>query len=473
MNMNHNFGLAFFALTAICLSGCGTPEAVKPTKAAPCVRPDTPILQTSTSLSGEKIVKDEQFELKYDDRGASIDARDPNMDIRDLQAFAITVYRQALQDKLRDGKRLNNGEIELLKFICYVQHLSLSCFTAYGYGHLTNPHVTSIHVVSIEDFKDGSRKSKDDEAKDFFKRSVSNFSSNGNVLAKLIDRWADDARAEDSEAIFQEIVSPEYAKKSNSKSAQITPQEFFMSETPAAGYGVYVYNCYAKDAAVRVRDGNHVADEYVQMFKEIPVDNLNNKQKALLWGRVAESLRFYAQDLGELHKDLGLAITKATDKKTKREVEDLRIKYSSWCEDDFYKFREVYYAYPFVKACHQLNDRVQEARKSFWFNNKDAMESAAMMFCETTSIKNNEMIKNLNCRYAAKVYADTLCELKNRAGERKYNEIQDKCRLWSLDDPEFALGDDVFGNRLVKRYRPGGGIETVKSTDEPTEHQDN
>ena len=469
--MNRSISMIISTLVAACLVGCRTePPVAEETKAASCVRPDRPTLKTSTSLSGEKIIRDEQFTLKYDEYDASLDTQDPNMDIRDLQAFAITVYRQVLQRKLQNGEKLNRGEVELLKFVCYVQHLSLSCFTAYGYAHLTKPS-----VADIGDFKDGPKKPKDDGATDFFKRSVANFMSNGNVLAKLIDRWVEDIGSEGSLEIFREIVSPEYAKKSGSK--LISPDKFFLLGTPMFGYGLHIYDCEKKDAANKLKDGEYVPAEYVQMFKDISVRSLNNRQKALLWGRVAESLRFYTQDLGELHRDLGTAIAKATDKKTKREVEDLRIKYSSWCEDDFYKFREVYYAYPFVKACNQLNDRVQEARHTFWFNNTDAMESAAMMFCETTSIKNNEMIKNLNSRYAAKVYADTLLELKNRAGKTKYNEIQDKCRLWSLDDPEFTLGDDVFGQRLVKRYKRGGGVETVggaemvKSPEESSESQ--
>jgi len=467
--MNRQVKIIVSTFIAVSLVGCQTETpGIGESKAAPCVRPDTPTLKTSTSFSGEKTIKDEQFTLKYDAYGASLDTQDPNMDVRDLQAFAITVYRQALQQKLRAGDKLNGGEIELLKFVCYVQHLSLSCFTAYGYGHLINPQ-----IVTIGDFKDGPKKPRDDGAKDFFQRSVENFTSNGNVLAKLIDRWVADVGSDGSREIFKEIVSPEYAKDSSSKFINISPDEFFLLGGPTFGYALHIQACKKKDAANKPIDGEYMPEEYVQMFKEIPVKNLNNKQKALLWGRVAESLRFYTQDLGELHRDLGTAITKATDKKTKREVEDLRIQYSSWCEDDFYKFREVYYAYPFVKACNQLNDRVQDARHSFWINNKDAMESAAMMFCETTSIKNNEMIKNLNSRYAAKVYADTLLELKNRAGERKYNEIQDKCRLWSLDDPEFALGDDVFGQRLVKRHKRGGGVETMKASDESTESQNN
>ena len=164
-----------------------------------------------------------------------------------------------------------------------------------------------------------------------------------------------------------------------------------------------------------------------------------------------------------MHRDLGESITKAADKRTKRDIEDLRIKCASWCEDDFYKFREVYYAYPFIQACNKLNEQVQDARHSFWFNNTDAMESATMMFCETTSIKNNEMIRNLNSRYAAKVYGDTLKELKKRAGKRVYGEIQAKCRLWSLDDPEFELGDEIFGRRRLKWHGKDGKIETEEA----------
>ena len=385
--MNRSESIIVFILAVAGLVGCRTETpVVEETMASSCVRPDTPTLKTSTSLSGEKTVHDEQFTLRYGDHGASLDAQDPNMDIRDLQAFAITVYRLALKQKLQNGEKLNRGEVELLKFVCYVQHLSLSCFTAYGYAHLTRPS-----AADIGDFKDGPKKPKDDDATDFFKRSVSNFMSNGNVLAKLIDRWVEDVGSEGSLEIFREIVSPEYAKESGSK--LMSPDAFFLVAIPMFGSSLYIYDCNKKDAANKPKDGEYVPAEYIQMFKDISVKSLNNRQKALLWGRVAESLRFYTQDLGELHRDLGMAIAKATDKKTKREVEDLRIKYSSWCEDDFYKFREVYYAYPFVKACNKLNDRVRDARHYLWFNNTAAMESAAMMFCETTSVKNNEMIK--------------------------------------------------------------------------------
>lgn len=450
----------FAAITvATCLMvGCvGTqlPPAKSETKAATCVSPEVPKLKT-TSFMGETNVSDEQFELVYGERDASLDCRDPNVDIRDLQAFAITVYREKLQAKLKSGNKLSAGEVELLKFVCYVQHLSLSCFTAYAYANLIG-----LPRTPLTSFDDGPKASSTQSSnQDFFRRAVENFGQNGNVLAKLIDCWVSDARSPGAAKIFEEIVSPEYGKKSSNKFVKISAHEFFLLACPVFGAGLYVRECNRQDAANKPKDGVFIKDEYAQMFKEIDQRGLNNKQRALLWGRVADSLRFYSQDLGELHRDLGESITKATDKKTKREIEDLRIKYASWCEDDFYKFREVYYAYPFIQACNKLNAQVQDARHTFWSNNADAMESATMMFCETTSIKNNEMIRNLNSRYAAKVYGDTLKELKKRVGGDRYKEIQAKCRLWSLDDPEFDLGDDVFGKRRLKWHGKDGKIET-------------
>jgi len=454
--------MVFVSMVICSLVGCKTPPfgESEGRLAADCIRPEKPELTTS-SFMGETEIKDAQFTLVYNSKDAHLDCEDPAMDIRDLQAFAITVYREKLQERLRSGEKLSKGEIELLKFVCYVQHLTLSCFTAYGYGGLTG-----LVKQAGQTFVDGPKQEEQAASPDFFRRAVENFSKNGNVLAKLIDRWVEEAGAPEATEIFEEIVSPEYGKESSNKFIKISAKEFFLLYVPVCGYEYYALQCELQDATNKPKDGEFISDDYKQMFKEIEKRNLNNKQKALLWGRVAESLRFYSQDLGELHRDLGEAITKARDKTTKRDIEDLRIKYASWCEDDFYKFREVYYAYPFIRACYQLNDRVQDARHTFWFNNVEAMESATMMFCETTSIKNNEMIRNLNSRYAAKVYADTLKELKNRAGSDEYREIQDKCRLWSLDEPEFELGDDVFGKRLVKWQNKDGEVVTEKSKPE-------
>ena len=456
--MIKGFNLFAVLLVSACyMGGCITPNPPSEggVTAAMYVRPDVPTLNSS-SFMGETRVSDEQFELVYSTNDAKLDCKDPNVDIRDLQAFAITVYREKLQDKLRSGRKLNGGEVELLKFVCYVQHLSLSCFTAYAYVNLIGSP-----QMSLTEFHDGPKESDRPANQDLFCRAVENFGQNGNVLAKLIDCWVKEARSPDAVKIFEEIVSPEYGKQSSNKFLKISPHEFFLCTV--LGYGSYVYECRLQDATNKPRDGAFFGDEYVQMFKEIEQRERNNKQRALLWGRVADSLRFYSQDLGELHRDLGESITKAADKRTKRDIEDLRIKYASWCEDDFYKFREVYYAYPFIQACNKLNEQVQDARHSFWFNNTDAMESATMMFCETTSIKNNEMIRNLNSRYAAKVYGDTLKELKKRAGKRVYGEIQAKCRLWSLDDPEFELGDEIFGRRRLKWHGKDGKIETEEA----------
>lgn len=463
----HMKGALAAALVASCIAGCVSETPVAGNAAAAnCVRPEAPQVKT-TAFLGETKIEDEQFKLVYTKQDANLDCKDPDVDIRDLQAFAITVYRQQLKNKLQSGAKLTAGEVELLKFVCYVQHVTLSCFTAYAYGNLTG----LAHPLSQE-FNDGPKASKETATRDFFHRAVENFGKNGNILAKLIDRWVQEARSPDATGIFEQIVSPEYGKKSSTQEIKISAEEFFLLAIPWVGYGFYVSECRRQDACNKPKDGNFVPDEYVQMFKEIDNRNMNNKQKALLWGRVAESLRFYSQDLGELHRDLGMGITAATDKKTKRAVEDLRIKYASWCEDDFYKFREVYYAYPFIRACNELNDRIQDARHTLWWNNIKAMESATMMFCEQTSVKDNEMVKNLNSRYAAKVYGDTLQELKDRAGDEEYKEIQDKCRLWSLDDPEFKLGDEVFGQRVVKRWKDGKVVADVKSRDQDAEDQD-
>ena len=471
----------YVGIWVLAIVGCSTPPEPMGTEAAKdvCVRPPQTDVAVKTAFGGEKTVADSKIKITYDDRGLQdVAIADPNTDMRDFQAFAITAYRQTLQRKLEEGKPLTRGEIDMLKFVCLVQHITFAAITAYGYEALTTPHIKDTSIA-----KDFSVKSQSEDVS-MFGRAVENFAKNGNVLSRLINIWSQDATLPEAKDIFKEIVSPQYGKKTNdSKFVSPSPDDFFACKMAgvcasggalgggliagpvgaaasavggvAVGVGHGVYSGWKNDGAgdPSKKDGEYTGDEYSysRLFNQYTnVKVLNNKQKALLWGQVADSLRFYSQDLGDLHRDMGTCIKKTQDSYTKREVEDLRIQYSMWCEEDFYKFREVYYAYPFISACKKLYENIQDARRLFWVNDKTQISDATMLFCETTSVKNNEMIKNLNSRYAAKVYGDTLIELKKRAGDSVFKEIQEKCRLWSLDEPEFELGDEVFGRRKVK-----------------------
>ena len=431
--------------------GCATVETeVSAGIDEACVKPPTTEVKLETQYGGIKRVCDSSMSIEYNDLGVrNFTMIDNSADIRDIQAFAITAYRRVLQKKVQSGEALTKGEVELLNLICYIQHVTMACFTAFGYQQITSPQ------LSESPFLADCKKEVRPSTKTMMETAIGNFQSNGNLLARLINRWAMDASSDDSSDIFKNIISPEYEKKTADNSFVAgTAAEFFgtgfaIAEVP----GVLTMSIAPVKIidSTPVVDGKFRGDEYSKFLEQNEERVLNNKERAILWGRVADSLRFYSQDLGDIHRDIGVGIKKTTDSYTKRQMEDLRIQYAEWCESDFYKFREVYYAYPFIRACRELNERVQNARHLFWVNNKDKMGDATMMFCERTSIKNNEMVKNLNSRYAAKVYKETLMELKKRAGERKYKEIVQMCKLWSLDDSEFELGDDVFGKRNLKR----------------------
>ena len=400
----------------------------------------------SNNFTGEHRVADSRMSISFRDTGIErITIADGSADIRDIQAFAITAYRKLLKSKLQNGTPLTKGEADVLRFICFVQHIALANFTEYGYLRLTG-RIANPPKAIVEDVKNKQGVADNSEMR-LLEQSVANFNSNSNVLARLIDRWAGETQRDDANDIFAEIVSPRYGRKKDSAFVA-RPEEFFMVANPLL-LGLYV-NAIDDENAIKNQDGEYTGFEYMLIFNPQSNQNLNNKQKALLWGRVADSLRFYSGDCGELHRDMAVCIQKTSDSWTKREIEDLRIEYSQWLEDDFYKFREVYYAYPFICECRKLDERIQEARHTMWVNNKNQMEDATMMFCEATSINGNAMIRNLNSRYAAKVYADTIKELKKRVGKRKFKEIQEKCRLWDLDEPEFDIDDDIFGLRKVK-----------------------
>ena len=461
-------------------------DMAKETSDDNCVRPPLTIV-TAKELGEDKVIADSKFAITYNDKFGleNVTMSDAKADIRDLQAFTITIYRQRLQKKLTEGESLSRGEIDILKFICLVQHVTFGSITAYGYKALTAPEITDVSVS-----KDFSQERDEPNSEyvtspmiNILNLAIENFAKNNNVLSRLISVWSQDATIPEAENIFREIIAPQYGKKTyDSKFLNPSPDDFFAFKVTGisviggattgviggpvgaavgavgggiAGAATGAYLGWKKDGAgvPSKKDGTYTGNEYsnsrlFNQYKDMKI--LNNKQKALLWGQVADSLRFYSQDLGDLHKDMGICIKKTKNSYVKREVEDLRIQYSIWCEEDFYKFREVYYAYTFICACNKLYNNIQAARRLFWKNDKNQITDATMLFCETTSIKNNEMIKNLNSRYAAKVYSDTIIELKKRAGDKVYREIQDKCRLWSLDDPEFELGDEVFGLRKVK-----------------------
>lgn len=428
-------------------SGSGALHAGEGIATDDSVKPPITAVSVSNSLLGEHKVEDSRIKITYRDNGLENITIADDADIRDIQAFAITAYRKVLKNKLQSGAPITRGEIDLLGFICFVQHVALASFTEYGYLHLTGrARCDERQSPILKDIK-----SEDDyqlpREVELLWNSVSVFNSNSNVLARLIDIWSVESLRDDANQIFSEIVAPQYGEKNDANLVE-KPEEFFLAVSPIL---LLSYAEYTDElSAAKNKDGEYTGQEYTRIFDPPKTSKLNNKQKALLWGRVANSLRFYSGDCGELHRDMARSIQMTSDSYTKRQIEDLRIKYAQWLEDDFYKFREVYYAYPFICECKKLFQRIQDARHSIWKNNKEQMEDAAMMFCEATSVNGNEMIKNLNSRYAAKVYGDTIRELKRRAGSRKFKEIQEKCRLWSLDEPEFDISDDEFGIRKVK-----------------------
>ena len=411
------------------------------------ITPPVSAVSVNNSMLGERRVEDSRISVIYRDKGLQDITIADDADIRDIQAFAITAYRKVLQGKLQRGEPISKGEVELLEFICVVHHVTMASFTEYGYLRLTGrTHFNGTETPMLKDAK-SNENPEVAPLLELLAKSVSNFNLNSNVLARLVDYWAGESQREDANEIFAEIVSPKFGQKNRADSIA-KPEEFFLVANPSL-LGMYV-NYVDEINSQRNKDGKYSGFEYAGIFMPRKQMKLNNKQKALLWGRVANSLRFYSGDCGELHRDMASCIQNTQDSYTKRKIEDLRIKYAQWLEDDFYKFREVYYAYPFICECKKLFDRIQDARHTLWKNEKDQMEDATMMFCEATSVNGNEMIKNLNSRYAAKVYADTIRELKKRAGRRKFKEIQEKCRLWNLDEPEFDIDDDIFGLRKVK-----------------------
>ncbi|MBP5545227.1 MAG: hypothetical protein ILM98_14215 [Kiritimatiellae bacterium] len=452
--MNKMLTRKLISLAMLLATGCATtgsdPEGPKTGKGIDTddsVKPPITAVSVSNSMLGERRVEDSRIRITYRDSGLENVTIADDADIRDIQAFAITAYRKVLKNKLQNGDPITKGETELLGFICFVQHVALASFTEYGYLHLTGRvRCDKKESPILKDIKVNGDHQLPREA-ELLRRSVVNFNSNSNVLARLIDCWSGESLRDDANQIFSEIVAPQYGRKKDA-ALVAKPEEFFLATNPIL---LWSYVQYTDDLnALKNKDGEYTGQEYTGIFDPPKTSKLNNKQKALLWGRVANSLRFYSGDCGELHRDMARSIQMTSDSYTKRQIEDLRIKYAQWLEDDFYKFREVYYAYPFICECKKLFERIQDARHTLFKSNKEQMEDAAMMFCEATSVNGNEMIKNLNSRYAAKVYGDTIRELKRRAGSRKFKEIQEKCRLWSLDEPEFDISDDEFGIRKVK-----------------------
>ena len=428
-------------------------DMAKETSDDNCVRPPLTIV-TAKELGEDKVIADSRFAITYNDKFGLKDVTmsDAKADIRDLQAFTITIYRKRLQKKLTEGESLSRGEIGILTFICLVQHVTFGSITAYGYNALTAPRITDVSVL-----KDFSQERDEpnleyltDPVINILNLAIENFAKNNNVLSRLISVWSQDATIPEAENIFREIIAPQYGKKTyDSKFLNPSPDDFFafkvigISVTGGAASGVIGGPVGAALGAVGGGIVGAATGAYLGWKKDGA--GVPSKKDGTYTGNEYSNSRLFNQ-----YKDMGICIKKTKNSYVKREVEDLRMQYSMWCEEDFYKFREVYYAYPFICACKKLYNNIQDARRVFWRNDKNQITDATMLFCETTSIKNNEMIKNLNSRYAAKVYSDTIIELKKRAGDKVYREIQDKCRLWSLDDPEFELGDEVFGLRKVK-----------------------
>jgi hypothetical protein len=245
---------------------------------------------------------------------------------------------------------------------------------------------------------------------DVFKTQIENFYNNNNNLSKKIKLWTTYSKKYNTKEIFENMHSP-----------------------------------YDGEKFIKSLDLNRIIDEQTPM----PI-----RDQAVCWSTLAESLNFYTRDMRDLNTDISKCIMLTVDSYNRTMLEDLRMNYADKCKIAFYNFRDIFYAYPFIVACNELAAEVNDARTWVpFFNDKQAMTDSAMKFCELTSVRGNDMVKNLSNSYAAKAYADTLKFLKNKAGERAFQEILNKCQLWSLDESEFNTDDEVFGERDLKRMK--------------------
>ncbi|MBQ2282110.1 MAG: hypothetical protein II332_05025 [Kiritimatiellae bacterium] len=438
-------------LCALALAGCVTTDATSKDMDSDKVGISTIVQIPESQIKSEAkkdtfIEQDINVRLIYKKSGIEEFTISSEADIRDVQAFLITFYKRALKPKLIKGETLNQGELDVLQIILDFQSVVLHSFSFCAYSELmgnevitpktkeikTRPKtsdiiinetvagvaVGAVDVVGVGTYYDLQTYKKMDvydaerntDHLDVFKTQIENFYNNNNNLSKKIKLWTTYSKKYNTKEIFENMHSP-----------------------------------YDGEKFIKSLDLNRIIDEQTPM----PI-----RDQAVCWSTLAESLNFYTRDMRDLNTDISKCIMLTVDSYNRTMLEDLRMNYADKCKIAFYNFRDIFYAYPFIVACNELAAEVNDARTWVPFaNNKQAMIDSAMKFCELTSVRGNDMVKNLSNSYAAKAYADTLKFLKNKAGERAFQEILNKCQLWSLDESEFNTDDEVFGERDLKRMK--------------------
>ena len=451
MKKNNKIQLGVSMLCALALAGCVTTDATSKDMDSDKVGISTIVQIPESQIKSEAkkdtfIEQDINVRLIYKKSGIEEFTISSEADIRDVQAFLITFYKRALKPKLIKGETLNQGELDVLQIILDFQSVVLHSFSFCAYSELmgnevitpktkeikTRPKtsdiiinatvagvaVGAVDVVGVGTYYDLQTYKKMDvydaerntDHLDVFKTQIENFYNNNNNLSKKIKLWTTYSKKYNTKEIFENMHSP-----------------------------------YDGEKFIKSLDLNRIIDEQTPM----PI-----RDQAVCWSTLAESLNFYTRDMRDLNTDISKCIMLTVDSYNRTMLEDLRMNYADKCKIAFYNFRDIFYAYPFIVACNELAAEVNDARTWVPFaNNKQAMIDSAMKFCELTSVRGNDMVKNLSNSYAAKAYADTLKFLKNKAGERAFQEILNKCQLWSLDESEFNTDDEVFGERDLKRMK--------------------
>lgn len=451
MKKNNKIQLGVSMLCALALVGCVTTDATSKDMDSDKVGISTIVQIPESQIKSEAkkdtfIEQDINVRLIYKKSGIEEFTISSEADIRDVQAFLITFYKRALKPKLIKGETLNQGELDVLQIILDFQSVVLHSFSFCAYSELMGNEVITpkkkeiksrpktsdiiinatvagvavgaVGVVGVGTYYDLQTYKKMDvydaerntDHLDVFKTQIENFYNNNNNLSKKIKLWTTYSKKYNTKEIFENMHSP-----------------------------------YDGEKYIKSLDLKRIIDEETPM----PI-----RDQAVCWSTLAESLNFYTRDMRDLNTDISKCIMLTVDSYNRTMLEDLRMNYADKCKIAFYNFRDIFYAYPFIVACNELAAEVNDARTWVPFaNNKQAMTDSAMKFCELTSVRGNDMVKNLSNSYAAKAYADTLKFLKNKAGERAFQEILNKCQLWSLDESEFNTDDEVFGERDLKRMK--------------------
>ncbi len=392
---------------------------------------------------GKNVVfKEGNFCIAFNDREITFLRVPAGADVLELSDFLYKhPWSRRLADKLKEGARLSDGELETLEYVYRAQIEAMKAIVSVGYEAVAFHRNVNTRAAAQEagakDPRFGSGTVLDESVQAFYERDGRSEKGETAHLTSDLLAWGRNFDSDERVPMLRRVVAGENSVAADKMTWREINRHFLVRPHMLEWH---------REIRIRRRDVNREArlDHWKAIHGAVSLRILRLYtlvSRCHTWQRQSRPDTFrktFVDRMGRLEDENRLAVRLA---------------------------RELFYDFPFVNACAEFRGGVDDCRHTFGSNDVEGMRLAAANFLN--DVAGDTMLLNVKSAYVYDEYLGALLFLKNTLGGdsmwaerrekgiRTYEDVLVSLRMKNLSDiPAFkaCAGYSLWKNNALEPF---------------------